>query len=41
MLQVSRKCKFEYVIIVNFDDEVQCDVVPLDVCKVVLATLMG
>ena len=35
-LQLSRKCKLKFAITENFIDEVELDVVPLDICDIVL-----
>jgi len=35
-LQVTRKCKLKFTITANFIDEVELDVVPLDICVIVL-----
>ena len=35
-LQVSRKCKLKFANTANFIDEVELDVVPLDICGIVL-----
>lgn len=35
-LQVIRNCKLKFTITVNFIDEVELDVVPLDICGIVL-----
>ena len=37
-LQVSRKCKLKFAIAAKFIDEVKLDVVPLDICGIVLGT---
>ena len=37
-LQVTRQCKFKFCISREFIDEVECDVVPLDVCEVVMGS---
>jgi hypothetical protein len=35
-LQVTRKCKLRFAITANFVDEVELDVIPLDICGIVL-----
>ena len=35
-LKVTKKCKLRFIIIANFIDEVELDVVPLDICGMVL-----
>lgn len=37
-LQVTRKCKLKFSIIANFIDEVELDVVPLDICGILLGS---
>jgi hypothetical protein len=37
-LQVAKQCKIRFAIIVNFFDEVELDVVPLDICGIVLGS---
>ena len=37
-LQVTRKCKLKFAINANFIDEVELDVVPLDICGIVLGS---
>ena len=37
-LQVTGKCKLRFVITANFIDEVELDVVPLDICGMVLGS---
>jgi hypothetical protein len=37
-LQVTRRCKLRFVITVNFVDEVELDVIPLDICGIVLGS---
>ena len=36
--QVTRKCKLKFSITQNFIDEVELDVVPLDICGIVLGS---
>ena len=36
--QVTRKCKLKFVDTTNFLDEVELDVVPLDICGIVLGS---
>jgi hypothetical protein len=37
-LQVTRKCKLRFAITANFVDEVELDVIPLDICGIVLGS---
>jgi hypothetical protein len=37
-MQVTKQCKIRFVIHENFIDEVQVDVVPLEICGVVLSS---
>jgi hypothetical protein len=37
-LQVTRRCKLRFAIIANFIDEVELDVIPLDICGIVLGS---
>lgn len=37
-LQLTRKCKLKFAITANFIDEVELDVVPLDICGIVLGS---
>jgi hypothetical protein len=37
-LQVTRKCKLRFSITANFVDEVELDVIPLDICCIVLGS---
>jgi hypothetical protein len=37
-LQVTRKCKLRFTITANFVDEVELDVIPLDICGIVLGS---
>jgi hypothetical protein len=37
-LQVTRKCKLKFSITANFIDEVELDVVPFDICGIVLGS---
>jgi hypothetical protein len=37
-LQVTRKCKLRFAITTNFVDEVELDVIPLDICGIVLGS---
>ena len=37
-LQVTKKCKLRFSITANFVDEVEADVVPLDICGLVLGS---
>jgi hypothetical protein len=37
-LQVTRKCKLRFSITANFVDEVELDVIPLDICGIVLGS---
>jgi len=37
-LQVTRKCKLKFSIIANFIDELELEVVPLDICGIVLGS---
>ena len=37
-LHVTRKCKLKFAITANFIDEVELDVVPLDICGIVLGS---
>jgi hypothetical protein len=37
-LQVTRKCKLRFAITANFIDEVELDVIPLDICGIVLGS---
>jgi hypothetical protein len=37
-LKVSKQCKFKFSINQNFVDEVVADVVPLDICGVILGS---
>ena len=37
-LQVTRKCKLKFSITANFIDDVELDVVPLDICGIVLGS---
>jgi hypothetical protein len=37
-LQVTRKCILKFSITANFIDEVELDVVPLDICGIVLGS---
>jgi hypothetical protein len=37
-LQVTRKCKIRFSITANFVDEVELDVIPLDICGIVLGS---
>jgi hypothetical protein len=38
-LQVTRRCKLRFSITANFVDEVELDVIPLDICGIVLGSL--
>jgi hypothetical protein len=38
-LQVTRRCKLRFAITANFVDEVELDVIPLDICGIVLGSL--
>lgn len=38
-LQVTRKCKLKFIVTANFIDEVELNVVPLDICGIVLGSL--
>jgi hypothetical protein len=37
-LQVTRRCKLRFAITTNFIDEVELDVIPLDICGIVLGS---
>jgi hypothetical protein len=37
-IKVTKQCKIKFVVSVDFIDEVELDVVPLDVCKVVFGS---
>jgi hypothetical protein len=37
-LQVTRRCKLRFAITANFIDEVELDVIPLDICGIVLGS---
>jgi hypothetical protein len=37
-LQVTRRCKLRFSITANFVDEVELDVIPLDICGIVLGS---
>jgi hypothetical protein len=38
-LQVTKQCKLQFEITSNFIDEVELDIVPLEICEMVLGSL--
>ena len=35
-LQVTKRCRFKFAMSEKFIDEIECDVVPLDVCEIIV-----